>query len=313
MVSGRGALGLMGAVAAGVLVLGASVAPTAQARISCAYAGPPDNVLTVRASGFASGVIRRAGDEIVVHEFLAPRRRCGGSTPSVLNTDTIQVILRENATANLNLRDGPFAPGATPETDGEPEIEVEFRGFIAQVSVSGTPGADEFQWLPGGAYGGLNLNPVTGDQDVDATLKGRYSFMVAAGAEGNDRIVPAGGARIPNPYGPGVFSQGGRGDDFLAAPASGAILQGGPGEDVLRGARSDDAIYAGEGSDRLFGAAGPDRLVGGRGRDLIVGGPGRDRVNAHDGRRDIVRCGAGRDHVRADRRDRLRGCEFIRP
>jgi hypothetical protein len=32
-------------------------------------------------------------------------------------------------------------------------------------------------------------------------------------------------------------------------------------------------------------------------------------IKAKDGKRDIVRCGAGRDRVRADKKDKLVGCE----
>ena len=48
---------------------------------------------------------------------------------------------------------------------------------------------------------------------------------------------------------------------------------------------------------------------GGRGRDTISGGSGNDVINARDGEVDTVSCGPGRDTVRADRRDRVRGCE----
>jgi hypothetical protein len=32
-------------------------------------------------------------------------------------------------------------------------------------------------------------------------------------------------------------------------------------------------------------------------------------INAKDGKRDIVNCGAGRDRVRADKKDKLVACE----
>jgi hypothetical protein len=45
---------------------------------------------------------------------------------------------------------------------------------------------------------------------------------------------------------------------------------------------------------------------------LIDGGAGADIIDAVDGRADRVRCGSGRDRVRADKFDRLRGCERVR-
>jgi hemolysin type calcium-binding protein len=52
-------------------------------------------------------------------------------------------------------------------------------------------------------------------------------------------------------------------------------------------------------------------LAGGRGRNRLYGGPGNDRLNIADGRKDTARCGRGRDRVRADRGDTLRGCERV--
>jgi hypothetical protein len=40
-----------------------------------------------------------------------------------------------------------------------------------------------------------------------------------------------------------------------------------------------------------------------------LGGAGNDTIEARDGRRDVIRCGAGHDKVKADKRDKLAGCE----
>jgi hypothetical protein len=107
--------------AAGLLLIGTSFAPSAQADIRCSYAEPPKNLMTVRAAGPVPVVMRRGGDRIVVREFLNAPRRCSGGTPSVLNTDTIRVFLRGVPTVDLELSGGPFAPGATPEAEGASE------------------------------------------------------------------------------------------------------------------------------------------------------------------------------------------------
>jgi len=81
------------------------------------------------------------------------------------------------------------------------------------------------------------------------------------------------------------------------------LLVGTPYPDVLRGAGGDDT---------LDGRDAGDLLVGGRGRDLLLAGRGDDTIEAADGARDVVRCGLGRDRVRADRADRVaRDCETI--
>jgi Ca2+-binding RTX toxin-like protein len=84
------------------------------------------------------------------------------------------------------------------------------------------------------------------------------------------------------------------------------------GNDVLTGGRSPDELDGGRGSTHVAGTAGGDVLRGGRGAHLILGGRGRDRINSRDFHRDRVRCGAGRDGVKADRQDQLHGCEVIR-
>jgi TolB protein len=117
------------------------------------------------------------------------------------------------------------------------------------------------------------------------------------GSENNDRI--AGTA-----FGDRILGLGG--DD---------ILDGRAGRDCLFGDAGNDELSGEAGDDRLDGGAGNDRLSGGPGKNSYYAGPGNDTVNAANGRREKVNCGSGRDKVRADRTDRLRGCEsktFVR-
>jgi hypothetical protein len=297
--------------AATLLVLGVSFAPDAQARTSCSYAGPPANAMTVTVSGsnIGLGAVKRRGLEITANEFLDPPKPCSGGTPTVFNTDTISVVLRQLASVDLRLDGGPFAPGATPETEGASEIEIQLSGANSQGNLVGTPRGDEFHWGPGGAHAGLNFNPRSaGDKDVDVTISGRDAFLVAQGAGGTDTITVEPGALISD----GIFTEGGRGNDVLNAPqGSGSILFGQSGNDAIAGGRYADDIDGGRGNDRITGGGGPDHITGGPGRDRLLGGTGRDHINSRDSKRDTVRCGPGRDRVKADRHDRLRGCERI--
>ena len=52
----------------------------------------------------------------------------------------------------------------------------------------------------------------------------------------------------------------------------------------------------------MNGGRGRDRVSGGAGRDRLTGGGKSDRINARDGEADVVRCGTGRDRVKADAR-----------
>jgi hypothetical protein len=298
------------AAAVGLLLLVVSFAPDAEARTSCAYAGPPANAMTVKVDGgFGIGMIKRKGLEITASEFLDGPNPCSGGTPTVLNTDTISVLLGPDASADLRLEGGPFAPGATPETEGASEIEVQFSGAVSLADVVGTPRGDEYHWGPGGAHAGLNLNPrSSGDRDVDVTIRGEVAFLVAEGAGGNDTIIGEPGALVQD----GVFAEGGRGNDVLKAPRSTyGILDGGPGNDAIAGSRFADELEGGAGNDRVAGGGGPDHITGGPGKDRLSGGTGSDSLRSRDAKRDTVRCGPGRDRVKADRRDRVWGCERI--
>ena len=125
----------------------------------------------------------------------------------------------------------------------------------------------------------------------------------------NDRLSFA-GAR---PEGDGATVSDGRGDDTVYGTGTDDLLENDRGDDVLRGGAGDDVLGAGSGSDRLSGGSGRDRLTGGGGKDRFSGGPGNDSINSADGVAEAVTCGGGaNDKVKADRNDRLRGCERIR-
>lgn len=68
----------------------------------------------------------------------------------------------------------------------------------------------------------------------------------------------------------------GAGDDLRMAPAEGAKLVGGPGDDVLVGSSADDVLLGGDDVDVLVGGGGNDRLDGGPGPDQLIGGGGED-------------------------------------
>ena len=151
----RRALISRSAAVASLLLLGVIFASDATARVRCSYSGPPQNLLTVPMDRFALGEITRSGpitttgQEIWVREFLEYPRPCRGGVPTVVNTDTIRVLFRGLAIPEVLLALGPFAPGATPETDGASEIEIEFElraGFFAEVT--GTGRADVLHWGP---------------------------------------------------------------------------------------------------------------------------------------------------------------------
>lgn len=101
--------------------------------------------------------------------------------------------------------------------------------------------------------------------------------------------------------------------DRLRGGPAGDRIRGGGGNDVLRGLGGDDCLLGQVGNDRLLGGVGVDRLVGGKGKDRVSAGAGADVVRVRDGVRDVVKCGAGKDLVLADKSDRVAGdCERVR-
>ena len=132
--------------------------------------------------------------------------------------------------------------------------------------------------------------------DPTAPLGSGGCVNVLAGTDERDTLIGSGGGDVIFGYGAGDRLEGRGGHDCLI---------GGSGNDVLRGEL---------GSDRLTGGRGGDVLVGGPGVNAYDAGPGNDYVDARNGKRELVRCGSGRDRARVDRNDRVSSCErVIRP
>ena len=121
----------------------------------------------------------------------------------------------------------------------------------------------------------------------------------------------ADGDRLLGLGGPDVL-QGLAGADCLDGGAGNDLLSGGSGNDRLSGGADDDDLTGGSGNDKISGGSGDDLIEDTAGTSRISAGSGNDRINALNRRTDRIDCGTGRDHVRIDRRDVVRGCERIR-
>ncbi|MDP9384854.1 MAG: hypothetical protein M3P50_06430 [Actinomycetota bacterium] len=204
--------------------------------------------------------------------------------------------------------------GEAGETDQLVSLEFASGGSGADLLI-GTAAENELR----GGDGDDRIDGRGGDDDLDGGLG---DDLVDGGAgedrlEGDPSFLPFDMEEVP--FGADVL-RGGRGDDELSDHGGGDDLAGGSGDDELSGGGDDPArLSGGAGADELAGGYGPDRVLGGPGRDRIdaragadrvSAGPGRDTIRAKDGSADRVDCGSARDRVvRADRRDRLRGCE----
>jgi hypothetical protein len=161
--------------------------------------------------------------------------------------------------------------------------------------------------LPGSTFAGWN---VPGGQCTSGVTC-RFEALRATTLEAEFRRS---GTGCSNP------KAGGRGNDRLTGTAGGDVIHGRAGNDriaglggadCLHGEAGNDVVDGGKGNDLVSGGAGADVLSGGPGADVVDAGPGNDAINTVDGRRDSVNCGRGRDRVRADRSDRLTGCELV--
>lgn len=210
--------------------------------------------------------------------------------------------------------------GSTASSD---PISIGFDNLGPELAITSGPGggsAPEFSFtaddprgisqtscrFDAGQFGACSGGFADGSGSHSASLPpGPHSFSVRT-TDGLGNISAAETSFTVEGVGPAACSnriRGTRGNDRLRGTRGGDKINGGRGRDRIDGRSGDDC---------LAGKAGRDRIKGGKGKDRINGGKGRDRINSRDGVRDLVKCGPGRDRVKADRSDRLRGCEKVR-
>ncbi len=154
-------------------------------------------------------------------------------------------------------------------------------------------------------------NQILGTAGND-TRNGTASRDILFGGAGSDVLNGLGGNDCAYGGAGNDRLSGGSGADRLFGEGGADTLSGAAGDDRLSGAAGNDRLTGASGNDSLSGAAGADRISGGTGTDSFSGGAGNDRITSRDSRRETVRCGAGRDTVTADRRDRVfSDCERV--
>jgi hypothetical protein len=175
--------------------------------------------------------------------------------------------------------------------------------------------------LPGPALGQtvfINDANIVGTPEIDifCGLAGDDEFD---GLDGNDALFGdscASALNLTTPIPPALGGDdelfGGKDDDLLIGEWEDDVPSGGPGDDRVSGGAGDDRLTGGAEDDKLLGGAGDDSIAPGGGGDRIEAGSGNDTIRSADDDSDRVFCGRGHDEVRADRSDRLRGCEAVR-
>jgi hypothetical protein len=100
---------------------------------------------------------------------------------------------------------------------------------------------------------------------------------------------------------------GGRGADDISiaanfAPAGGATVSGGDGNDTIHGGGGHEHLFGEAGDDSILGGDGGDTLSGGLDDDSLVGGAGDDHIDG-DGGIDHEEGGQGTDDLVGGRQD----------
>ena len=232
-----------------------------------------------------------SGSSYVVYGFGAPQLAYPGSITATFGmpiTPLSPSLVRRTGTATFSV-DPPLPAGLALDA--------------ATGTISGTPTAAgattvhtvTLSDLAGSASAPVSVGvvPIPSGPPPGGLLEGRCANVKRGNSRANRIRGTAKGDRL--------IGRGG--NDVLSGLARDDCLQGDAGNDVLSG---------GTGKDQLKGGAGRDRLTGGRGRDSFDGGAGNDTIVAADRVKETVRCGKGRDSVRADKADRLIGCERVK-
>ena len=259
---------------------------------------------------FASLYFKAAGLKVVDTNTPVP---CSGGPITLENTDAIRVTdpIDGHGSYLIYGRRGSgaasYAPGLSDEGDDSSEIEtsIELGGDSGDTldlyAERARRGQDRVVASQGGGEIRFNLNADLETRtlaDVDLTVSGI-----------------GGSRRLRHHYPDGVLLLNlGAGRDFFDGRGRG--LPGGKVRQsmVIRGGadRGGLTVKGGSGDDMIYGADARDKIKPGKGSDLVDAQPGNDRINVADGARDVVKCGAGKDTVVADRRrDKLINCEKV--
>jgi hypothetical protein len=277
------------ALTAAALLSGPAKAGFVQPEIACAY-DPATKVVTVAygdptaadpSNQLPSLLLVRDGKELLFREVTGGEidtRPCSGGTPTVDNTDRIDLRLAVEQLLGtltfIDLTGGPIGPGATAEKGGS-EIEIDAAlGEEPSFDVTATKKDDQWVFGSKGDRHQVNLNPAEKSPDADVVIHGAPEDFFTSGSPGDDRLLASGGKGTGGPLAVHIGASGGAGDDTLA------------------GGRADDYFQGDHGRDRISGGAGDDRID-------VYGAEGRDRLD----------CGSGDDHAGVHKKDVARGCE----
>jgi RTX calcium-binding nonapeptide repeat (4 copies) len=276
-VGGRGVLTRMNPIRRAALVatlagaaLGAT--PALSSASPCTYNPATKTASVVDSSGSNQLRVGVDGTALFTKDGGNPPLKCvgGGTVATTANTDRINVFAQAKGASDgvvLDQAKGAFAPGATPEADGNSELELALNGQSGHLSVFGTPGNDVMR------VGASSRSPATAvlgfGPDADEDLTFAASDVALAGGDGADLL------------------------SGLGLAIAGDL----PGKEVADGAATLPIGFS--------GGAGDDHILGGLGVDHFAGNAGNDTLITVDGQPELVSGGPGTDSDLRDGGDTL--------
>ena len=247
---------------------------------SCAVDG---RTLIVNAHG-DDLTVSRVGHRVAVTDYRGVA--CKGGTRRLDKLDSIRISGGD--VVDVDLRNGPLAPGATSETDGTDEIEVHVsKSSYPEVKTSHDP-----QHIDLGANLGagatIDFEPVAGAPEADIAYGPSRQMELELRTGRGDDVLDARDSAAELT----IFARAG--NDRLLGPETGRkrrafyFLAAGPGDDLVDGGSSSEVIDGGRGNDVLRSHRGVDLVAPRGGHDTADCGPGRDFFYLASPKRDDV-------------------------
>jgi Ca2+-binding RTX toxin-like protein len=230
-----------------------AVAPALASASPCTYNPTQKVASVVDSSGVSQLRVGVNGNVLFTQDGGNPPLNCvgGGTVATTTNTDRISVFAQAKGASDgvvLDQARGAFAPGATPEADGNSELELAISGQSGHLSVFGTPGDDVMRVSGPGRSPAVSVLNFGADDDDDVTYAASDVSLV-----------------------------GGDGADFLSGQGYGQLRDATTLPLGFSGGAGDDVIEGGLAVDHFAGNAGNDSLRTNDGNaELVSGGPGVD-------------------------------------
>ena len=240
------------AFGAALACVAAGSAPALAGASPCTYNPTTKVASIVDSSGDKQLRVGVNGDQIFSQDGGNPALSCvgGGSVATTANTDRVSVFAQAKGASDGIVIDqlrGAFAPGASPEADGNSEIELALSGQSGHLSVFGTPGNDVIRVRPLDRVSTIAAIGFGADDDDDVTFTA--SDVALVGGDGADLLSGQGyGSDLADPARLPIGFSGGNGDDDI---------RGGLGVDHFSGNAGNDSLQTADGNPELV-SGGPD-------------------------------------------------------